>query len=218
MGPARWSCIYFVAVVTPFPVLTQLLFTHYPNGVISKISFYSPRSIGDFKGLVCMPVGGRLQILEGSVRICRHKRWVSDSDTVRWVRHTVWWVSGTNDEKGGVGQVKDGWVGGGCLYSQQTGLEQKMEGTHKSDEPVSNTTRNCWGGDPMVMLPTYMSYRDQEGWVSVDLAPLDFHTASSLWVSHVSWDHFLTTMLLTMFLTEVPAFDIFSRTTQHEGY
>ena len=122
-----------------------------------------------------------------------------------------WWKRGCRTSKR--------WVGwGGCLYSQQTGLEQKMEGTHKSDEPVSNTTRNCWGGDPMVMLPTYMSYRDQEGWVSVDLAPLDFHTASSLWVSHVSWDHFLTTMLLTMFLTEVPAFDIFSRTTQHEGY
>ena len=120
MGPARWSCIYFVAVVIPFPVLTQLLFTHYPNGVISKISLYSPRSIGDFKGLVCMPVGGRLQILEGSVCICRHKRWVSDSDTVRWVRHTVWWVSGTNDEKGGVGQVKDGWVGGGvCTHNKR---------------------------------------------------------------------------------------------------
>ena len=33
------------------------------------------------------------------------------------------------------GQVKDG-PGMRCLYSQQTGLGQKMEGTHKSDEPV----------------------------------------------------------------------------------
>ena len=45
-------------------------------------------------------------------------------------------------KKGGVRQVKDGWVGR-CLYSQQAGLVQKLEGTHKSDEPVSNTTRNC---------------------------------------------------------------------------
>ena len=67
MGPASWSCIFFVAVVTSFPVLTQLLFTRYPNGVISKMSLYSPRSIGDFKGLGRMPVGGRLPILEGNV-------------------------------------------------------------------------------------------------------------------------------------------------------
>ena len=53
--------------VTPQPVLTQLLFTRYPNGVISKMSLYSPRSIGDFKGLGRMPVGGRLPILEGNV-------------------------------------------------------------------------------------------------------------------------------------------------------
>ena len=39
------------------------------------------------------------------------------------------------------GQGKDG-PGKGCLYSQQVGLVQKMEGTHKSDEPVSKTTWN----------------------------------------------------------------------------
>ena len=39
------------------------------------------------------------------------------------------------------GQVKDG-LGRGCLYSQQVELLQKMEGTHKSDEPVSKTTWN----------------------------------------------------------------------------
>lgn len=46
--------------------------------------------------------------------------------------------------KGGnrvAGQVKDG-PGRGCLYSQQAGLVQKMEGTHKSDEPVSKITWN----------------------------------------------------------------------------
>ena len=73
MGPASWFCICFVAVVTPFPVLTQLLFTHYLNGVINKISLYSPRSIDDFKGLGRMLVGGRLPILEGNVCICRQK-------------------------------------------------------------------------------------------------------------------------------------------------
>ena len=39
------------------------------------------------------------------------------------------------------GQGKDG-PGKGCLYSQQLGLVQKVEGTHKSDEPVSKTTWN----------------------------------------------------------------------------
>ena len=46
--------------------------------------------------------------------------------------------------KGGnkvAGQVKDG-LGTGCLYSHQAELLQKMEGTHKSDEPVSKTTWN----------------------------------------------------------------------------
>ena len=46
--------------------------------------------------------------------------------------------------KGGnmvAGQVKDG-PGRGCLYSQQAGLVQKMEGTHKSDEAVSKITWN----------------------------------------------------------------------------
>ena len=58
--------------------------------------------------------------------------------------------------KGGnrvAGQVKDG-PGRGCLYSQQVELLQNMEGTHKSDEPVSKTTWNSCGGVPMVMLPT----------------------------------------------------------------
>ena len=39
------------------------------------------------------------------------------------------------------GQVKDD-PGMGCLYSQQAGLGQKREGTHKSDEPVSKITWN----------------------------------------------------------------------------
>ena len=36
-------------------------------------------------------------------------------------------------------QVKDG-LGREYLYSQQAGLGQKREGTHKSDEPVSKIT------------------------------------------------------------------------------
>ena len=39
------------------------------------------------------------------------------------------------------GQVKDG-LGTGYLYSLQSGLVQKSEGTHKSDEPVSKTNWN----------------------------------------------------------------------------
>ena len=40
-----------------------------------------------------------------------------------------------------VGQGKDG-PGKGSLYSQQVGLVQKMEGTYKSDEPLSKITWN----------------------------------------------------------------------------
>ena len=44
-------------------------------------------------------------------------------------------------ENRAAGQVKDG-PGTGCLYSQQAEQGQKMEGTHKSDEPVSKTNWN----------------------------------------------------------------------------
>ena len=57
---------------------------------------------------------------------CRHKRGVS---------------SGAKGGNKVAGQVKDG-PGMGCLYSQQAGLGQKREGTHKSDEPVSKITWN----------------------------------------------------------------------------
>ena len=60
------------------------------------------------------------------------------------------------------GQGKDG-LDTGCLYSQQNWLVHKPEGTHKSDEPVSKTILNFWGGVPMVMLPTYTNYREKEG-------------------------------------------------------
>ena len=62
------------AGVTPQPVLTQLLFTHYPNGVISKKSLHDPRSIGDPEGLIGKPEGGRLKMSEPNVCSCRHKR------------------------------------------------------------------------------------------------------------------------------------------------
>ena len=42
------------AGVTPQPVLTQLLFTRYPNDVISKKSLHAPRSIGYPEGLLCL--------------------------------------------------------------------------------------------------------------------------------------------------------------------
>ena len=38
------------AEVTPQPVLTQLLFTRYLNGVICKKFLHAPRSIGDPEG------------------------------------------------------------------------------------------------------------------------------------------------------------------------
>ena len=49
--------------------------------------------------------------------------------------------SGAKGGNRATGQVKDG-SGRGCLYSPQARLRQKMEGTHKSDEPMSKTTWN----------------------------------------------------------------------------
>ena len=48
---------------------------------------------------------------------------------------------GQGCKTGGAGQGKDA-PGTGRLYSQQFGLVQKREGTHKSDEPVSKITWN----------------------------------------------------------------------------
>ena len=56
-------------------------------------------------------------------------------------------------EKGVGGEIQDGRGGEGSRYSQQLGLWQYMEGTHKPDEPVSKRTWNSWGGVPMLMLP-----------------------------------------------------------------
>ena len=47
-----------------------------------------------------------------------------------------------------------------------------MEGTHKSDEPVSKMTLNCCGGVPMLMLPTYAICRGQGGVVRAELTAL----------------------------------------------
>ena len=44
--------------------------------------------------------------------------------------------AGAKDGNRGAGKVKDG-PGRECSYSQEAGLGQKREGTHKSDEPVS---------------------------------------------------------------------------------
>ena len=49
--------------------------------------------------------------------------------------------SGAKGGNRAAGQVKDG-PSMGCLYSQQAGLGQKREGTHKLDEPVSKITWN----------------------------------------------------------------------------
>ena len=114
---------------------------------MSNNSSHSPRSIGDAEGLIGRPEGGRLMLSESNVCNCRHKRWVS---------------SGAKGGNRVAGQVKDG-LGTGCLYSLHCGLVQKSEGTQKSDEPVSKTTWNSCGGVPMVMLPTYVNYREKEG-------------------------------------------------------
>ena len=134
------------ADITPYPVLTQLLFTYYQNSVISKKSLHAPRSIGDLEGLLGRLEGGRLVISEPKWCSCRLKRWVS---------------SGAKVGNRAAGQVKDG-PGTGCVYSQQAGLGQKREGTHKSDELVSKITCSSWEGVPMVILPMYSIYMEKE--------------------------------------------------------
>ena len=59
--------------VTPTPVLTQLLFTCYRNGVINKKSLHGPRSIGNPEGLLGRLEGGRLVMTEPNLSSCRHK-------------------------------------------------------------------------------------------------------------------------------------------------
>ena len=49
--------------------------------------------------------------------------------------------SGAKGGNRAAGQVKDG-PDRGCLYSQQAGLGQMQEGTHKSDDLVSKITWN----------------------------------------------------------------------------
>ena len=62
------------AGVTPYLVLIQLLFTRYPNVVISKKSIHAPRSIGDPEGLLGRLEGGRLVMSEPYLCSCRPKR------------------------------------------------------------------------------------------------------------------------------------------------
>ena len=59
------------AGVTPQPVLTQLLFTRYPNNVISKKSLHAPRSIDDREDFLGRPEGGRLVMSEPNLCSCR---------------------------------------------------------------------------------------------------------------------------------------------------
>ena len=93
---------------------------------MNNISFHPPRSIGDAECFIGRLEGARQKMSEYNVCSCRHKRSVS---------------SGAKGGNGAAGQVKDG-PGMGCLCSQQAGLVQKTEGTHKSDEPVSMKTWN----------------------------------------------------------------------------
>ena len=62
---------------SPEPVLTQLLFASYLNGVISKKPLHAPRSIDDAEGLLGRAEGGRLVVSEPNLCSCRHKRGVS---------------------------------------------------------------------------------------------------------------------------------------------
>ena len=84
-GPDRWSCICFASrghsIASPdsaslffFFFFFQLLFTCYPNGVISKKSFHAPRSIGDAEGVLVRLKGGRLVMSDPNLCSCRHKR------------------------------------------------------------------------------------------------------------------------------------------------
>ena len=62
------------AGITPQPVVTQLLFTSYPNSVINKKYLHAPRSVGDPEGLISRKEGGRLKMSEHNLCSCRQKR------------------------------------------------------------------------------------------------------------------------------------------------
>ena len=55
-------------------------------------------------------------------------------------------------------------------------------------------------------------------WVSAELATLYSHNDASLWVSHISWDHFLTTVHLTAFCHRSACIWFFFCATWYAGY
>ena len=119
-----WSCICFVgSSCSQGQLLFSPWFPCYLNGVTAKNSAHPSRAVAEVDFLVQTLEGGGLLRVESLMFSCRHKRWVS-------VR--------CQDGEGGRGRTQ--WVGG--RYSQQEGLWQLTEGTHKSDEPVSKLTWN----------------------------------------------------------------------------
>ena len=101
-------------------------------------------------------------------------------------------------ENRAAGHVKDS-RGTECLYSQQAGLGQIGRAPTSQMSMCQTKPRIPEGVFQWYCYPRRDSKGRRREWVSAKWATLYSHTAASLWVSHISWDHFQTTVQLTAF-------------------
>ena len=101
---------------------------------------------------------------------------------------------------------KTGWQGkwrmvrvwGVCTHNR---LNRGKRGRAPTSQ-VSLWQRQTWIPEGVFQwwcYPRRASTGRRREWISAELAALYSHTAASLWVSNISWDHFLTTVKLTAF-------------------
>ena len=166
-------------------------------------SSHCPRSIGDAEGLLGRPEGGRLMLSEPNTCSCRHKRWMSSCAMVeigwqgKWRMVRVWGVCTHH---------RLDWCKRGSAPKSQLSLCQRQPGI-----PVGVFQWWCY------RCRATTGWRRK--WVSAELSTLYSHTDASLWVSHISWNHFLTTVQLTDFgHTGVCIWYIFTCATLYAGY
>ena len=130
----------------------------------------------------CRPEGGRLVTSEPNLCSCRHDRWVSSGAKVGnrsagqegWSRYRV-----STHNKLDLGER-------GRAPTSQMSLCQRQPG-------IPEGVFQWW------CYPHRASTGRRKEWINAELATLYSHTATSLWVSHVSLDHFPTTVKLTAF-------------------
>ena len=112
----------------------------------------------------------------------------------------------TRDERHQVPRMDTGWqgkwrmvrVGGVCTHNRLDWCKSRREPTSQMSlcqrQPgIPEGVFQWW------CYPCRTPTGRRREWVSAELATLYSHTAASLGVSHISWDHFLTTVKLTDF-------------------